>query len=397
MALVLPKALLSGIAWSRTRQLLARKYELETLIVSHDPERWNFSENTDLSEVMLVARKRRQEENGQQGDVVCVNLWRNPRTGLEALGVANALERTRPANLGQGQGSGTLIVGGRDVGQCVSIASRELVGLPTWLLPCSFAQSELTRVAHSLINGHVCLPKSTTDASVPLCPMGDIALLGPDRRDVHDAFRLASHETEYPAFWGHKTDTNVSMVSRPNAYLEPLSAPASGRKLRAASDIWPRSGRLMMSERIWLYTTRVVCVLLDRPALSNVWWPMVLRGDQEDVLAKCLVTWLNSTLGIVSLLTFREETRGPWVSFKKPMLELTPVLDIRKLNQKQKLILSDACDRMADQSLLTLPQIVQDEVRSSLDSAIEEALGLSGLADLRAMLSREPVISQVAL
>lgn len=397
MALVLPKALLSGIAWSRTRQLLARKYELEVLIVSHDPERWNFSENTDLSEVMLVARKRRQDENGQQGDVVCVNLWRNPHTGLEALGVANALERTTSANLVQGQGSGTLIVGGREVGQCVSVLSRELVGLPTWLLPCSFAQSGLTRVAYSLIRGHVRLPKSAKDVIVPLCPMGDIASLGPDRRDVHDAFRLASHETEYPAFWGHSTDTNVSMVSHPNAYLEPLSTPISGRKLRAASDIWPRSGQLMVAERLRLNTARVVCTLLDRAALSNVWWPAELRDNHDDSLAKCLLIWMNSTLGILCLLAFREETQGAWVSFKKPMLKLTPVLDVKKLTRQQKLLLSDAFDRMADQKLLTLPQICQDEVRSSLDSAIEEALGLDSLADLRSMLSREPVISQVPL
>jgi hypothetical protein len=397
IALILPKALLSGIAWSRTRQLLARKYELETLMVSHDPERWNFSENTDLGEVMLVARKRLGGENGQQGDVTCVNLWHNPHTGLEALGVANAIEVTRAANLAEGQDPGTLVVGGRDIGQCVSVASRDLVGLPTWLLPCSFAQSELARVAYSLVRGHVRLPRSATDVSIPLCPLGDVVSLGPDRRDVHDAFRLASHETNYPALWGHSTETDISMVSHTNAYLEPLSVPAAGRKLRAASDIWPRSGQLMVAERLRLNTARVVCTLLDRSALSNVWWPAELRGGHDDSLAKCLLTWINSTLGLLSLLVYREETEGAWVSFKKPMLELTPVLDVRKLKKRQKLILSSAFDRMGSQELLTLPHIAQDDVRSSLDSAIEEALGLDGLADLRSMLSREPVISQAPL
>ena len=59
LALVLPKALVSGVAWEPTRKLLAENYQVEFLVASHDPERWNFSESTSLSEVMLVARKIR--------------------------------------------------------------------------------------------------------------------------------------------------------------------------------------------------------------------------------------------------------------------------------------------------------------------------------------------------
>src|SRR5581483_2162675 len=44
MALVLPEALGFGVAWEKTRQLLSQRYVVELLIVSHDPERWNFSE-----------------------------------------------------------------------------------------------------------------------------------------------------------------------------------------------------------------------------------------------------------------------------------------------------------------------------------------------------------------
>ena len=58
IALVLPAAVTAGVAWGRTRDLIDHGYVLETLIASHDPERWNFSENTDLSEVLLIARKR---------------------------------------------------------------------------------------------------------------------------------------------------------------------------------------------------------------------------------------------------------------------------------------------------------------------------------------------------
>jgi hypothetical protein len=57
IALVLPAAVTSGIAWGRTRKLIERGYVLETVIASHDPERWNFSENTELSEVLAYCKK----------------------------------------------------------------------------------------------------------------------------------------------------------------------------------------------------------------------------------------------------------------------------------------------------------------------------------------------------
>ena len=52
LAFVLPAALASGEAWGPTRRLLAEHYHLETVVSSHDAERPNFSENTDLSELV---------------------------------------------------------------------------------------------------------------------------------------------------------------------------------------------------------------------------------------------------------------------------------------------------------------------------------------------------------
>ena len=57
LAFVLPAAVISGEAWSVSRELIADRYHLETVIASHDAERPNFSENTDLSEVLFIARK----------------------------------------------------------------------------------------------------------------------------------------------------------------------------------------------------------------------------------------------------------------------------------------------------------------------------------------------------
>ena len=107
MALVLPKALLSGVAWEQTQHLFRLRYQLEYIIASHDPERWNFSENTDLSEVLIIARKVDDPHAAApaDGNVICLNLWKNPATVMEALSIAHSLNNASPLDIATGQGA----------------------------------------------------------------------------------------------------------------------------------------------------------------------------------------------------------------------------------------------------------------------------------------------------
>lgn len=89
LAFVLPAAVASGEAWAETRQLISDRYHLETVVSSQDAERQNFSENTDISEVLFIARKR--EEEKPPGRTVYINLCRNPRSIHEAIDLANRI------------------------------------------------------------------------------------------------------------------------------------------------------------------------------------------------------------------------------------------------------------------------------------------------------------------
>jgi type I restriction-modification system DNA methylase subunit len=84
IAFVLPIALATGEAWSAIRKRIANHFQLEVVITSHDAERPNFSENTDLSELLFIARRLPPKEKGRNVTIY-VNLWRNPRSIHEAL------------------------------------------------------------------------------------------------------------------------------------------------------------------------------------------------------------------------------------------------------------------------------------------------------------------------
>jgi hypothetical protein len=90
IAFVLPRAILAGISWFLARILIASKFHLKYVIVSSDPKNgYNFSEGSDLSEVLLVAKRVERHEPSEE--TVFVILTKKPRTALEGVLVANSI------------------------------------------------------------------------------------------------------------------------------------------------------------------------------------------------------------------------------------------------------------------------------------------------------------------
>jgi hypothetical protein len=387
IGLVLPKALLSGVAWNKTRQLLRDQYRVEYIVASHDPERWNFSENTDLSEVLLVAVKEKGKAS-TDGDVVAINLWRNPTTTFEALAIHSAVPADVPG-LEKTQGALQIKIGEDKLGEAVSIRWRELRNGYLWILPAAFAQSDLLRVAHSLMRGKLLLPGSEYQYDLPFNKLSALGTLGPDRRDIHDGFDLSRARTAYPTFWGHDASSMFTMRQEPNGYLSPLAKAKPTRNLRKLTDLWPLAGRVLLAERLRLNTQRLVAVRVSERVLSNMWWtftPTFTRGSEQK--EKILSLWFNSTLGILIYLANREETEGPWIDLKKPVLAELPVLNPSALLSNQARSLASTYDRLATQRLEPFPCMATDMVRA----AIAEALGLPDFSVLRTLLAQEPVV-----
>lgn len=398
LGLVLPKALLSGVAWHETRKLLQRYYRLEYLIVSQDPDRWNFSESTSLSEVLVVAIKKQPDERETDKQVVAVNLWRNPTTAFEALAIAHEILADDAPKLDD-QGAHELKLGGQKVGEAVSFPWEDSSPLSLrrsneWILPCAFAQVDLVRAANNLLQGKFWTPTKSDIFPINLCSLERLGRLGPDRRDIHDGFNLSETPTAYPALWGHDSKTIVTLTQLPNYYLNPLHKAKPGRTLRKVQDLLPLAGKVLIAERMRLNTQAIIACRLDQKVLSNVWWTFRFTNNLQntDKLEKALTIWLNSTLNIIILLSSREETEGAWVDFKKPILMRLPVLDVVNMGTEQLEKLAQAYDNLSDQPLLPLPFMQNDPVREEIDNIVANVLNLPNFSLLRQMLSREPVI-----
>ena len=92
------------------------------------------------------------------------------------------------------------------------------------------------------------------------------------------------------------------------------------------------------------------------------------------------------------LLLLREETEGAWVKFKKPALGSMPVIDLRTLKTSRLKALSNAFDRLSNETLRPFPEMYDDNTRAEIDKAIEKAFDLPDLSVLRQLLAREPIV-----
>ena len=292
LALVLPVTVCTGPSWKQTRSLIERDFVLDMVITSHDPLRWNFSDSTDLSEALLIATRHPEGQDQAERYTTFINLWDNPNGVLDAHRVAQAVTATTPARLEE-TGTALLEVDGRHVGEALSIPESKLIGKQWYGV--QFARADLVRTAVRLLDdGEVRVPGEASVASVEMCRFSQLGQVGPDRRRLVDGFDRTSSVTAYPLVEGHDTDQRKSLTCSPNAYLSPLTRPRGGQRSGYGDHLWQKSGRLLVAERLWLETNRVVAMWSEREVLSNVWWP-VRGGDVQT--EKALALWLNSSLG----------------------------------------------------------------------------------------------------
>ena len=98
IAFVLPKNLLAGISWFLARILLASEFHLKYVIVCSQPNENGFSENSHISEVLIIARKRKingrtETEHNENDDTFFVNVMKKPTTAFNGIMLADRIIR----------------------------------------------------------------------------------------------------------------------------------------------------------------------------------------------------------------------------------------------------------------------------------------------------------------
>jgi hypothetical protein len=253
---------------------------LETVISSHDAERPNFSENTELSEILFIARQRDEKE--PPGRTTYVNLWRNPRSIHEALDLANRITHTNEPVTIEGAGITTVRGTSGKLGELITLPAAH--GAENWT-GALFAQSELLRVSWMLEKGTLRVP-GEADTLLSVCRLDSLGAIGPDRKRISEGFKFTTEDwTPYPGFFGHESELVRTIAQQPNGrlavWLESPRGPDYGPHL------WERAGNILLVERLRSNTHRVLAVGFDEEVLGNTWWalkPNELSREQQEAL-----------------------------------------------------------------------------------------------------------------
>ncbi len=322
VAAVLPRSTLSGVAFAKVREAFLRDFHIEYIISNSDPgdppsgiDPWNFSENTDIGEVMIVARRRDgQDVESLANERTCfVGLWRKPWNEVAALlysqqiiKKARGLEgdiRTGTYNtiVNEGVTAGTLYLVGRDDLQ------------QNWLAPAVFASPELNRML---------LATRSSKGLVPLKPLA--CGYGYDIRWLKDAFEKTSGPTAYRIVWGHQGAMNTLVLDHSHVGY---GRPKHGQK---SEDIFHKySSNLLIAERPHLSTECGLAFVVGQPVMGTAFWELRLN---DPTYAQVLALWLASTFGFMLFLGIATSSQGDIVKLKKDQLRELLVPDPLKID-----------------------------------------------------------------
>ena len=365
LAIVIPFTACTGASGKDERNLLTDpdRFHLELVVTSHDNRRISFSENTDIHESLIVARRPSSETQGKP--TAFVSLAENPASASEAHFLAKAIRQAL-------DGDNSLLA---DYGTIAWRSLEQLRGRP-WNAACFYDQS-LAEVYDDLLDNSA------------LAAIGDLASIEPGGQRIRDAFRKAEkrQNPDMRALWAHKSRRQTAMRTGPDEFLV-----AKKGMQDYARHLWQKRSSLLLVNRMRLNLTQTPAVYSDEPILGSAFVPVSPAVDNRTQLCKAWCCWLNSTFGIIAFLNTRQKNLT-YPNFSLDGLRSLPVPHPNKCDIMKLATIYDEC---ANDVLRPLPEIHSDPVRHTLDGAVLSAVpGLTGseVAHWRQSISLEPSVN----
>ncbi|WP_420638726.1 N-6 DNA methylase [Candidatus Poriferisocius sp.] len=366
VASVLPLSAAGDPSGKEVRKLLAEWFHIEWVIASHDPDRHCFSENTSISEMLVVARRHAESDPSQRPATKFVCLRQNSPLSTDALALSVALQ----------DGSLDESIGSVSEWPAAQMADGK------W--------RPLGLQSNVLVEATEAISRSKTFPSILL---SSIASVGPAGRRIRDVF--TKHEVSdslgWRALWHNDTKHIRSLEAKSDVYIH---AKPGEREDRLAKSYWAQRSRLFYCEKARLNTSRIFAVRTPDRTLGSHWIPVQInRSEEGDSLEKAICLFLNSTLGVVCAVAVAAPNILSRVNFS---LDATGSIPVPDLTDEQAAKLADVFDVYASEELLPLAEAAEDSVREALDNAVGRILGVpvEEMSRIRFELSREPSVQK---
>lgn len=375
LAYVLPRVALSGPSWYPIRQFLVKDFALEHIVVSYDPSHnFAWSENTNLSEILIVAKKNKKSnyKRVETSDLVKISyITTRPRSGLEGKILAGKILNSKFSDSDEQYSEEiSLRFGNNQVGSIFEVRQASISKAKNWNEVFGYSSPELSKNANDIIN-----KSELYNSKLPLGKLSSFVRrkLDPTRRgavslplvgyDVATYKRYATTNGKYTleVIGGSNQSTLRSIEMAPN---DKTSLKEKGRIYLDHQSHFLIAG----VSRFRLNSIGLLSLYSTRPVISNTMWTISLKGkDNKDYPLegyKAQVLWMNSTPGIISTLELRQDSSGALVQLKKEYLLDIPILDYYKLDDAQKLQVSEVFEKLKKLEIKSFPDQFKDAINS---------------------------------
>lgn len=360
LAMVGPSAWAAGKSGEGIRRDLAARFHIKYLIVSYDPRRIYHSGNTSIGEMLLVAERKRPDEDRC---TTVVKLTTNPQTASDAAACASSIVSGIGSNSDWG---------------FVDSVPRAAIEKGDWSA-LQFASNDLYDFASTQL-----WPKT-------LGKLVEVTTIG---RRIHENAKKCNPKDVHatPALYDHNVQHCDRLLVPPDQYVNPQ------RRNTRALKYLRRAHRLKLPSRLRLTTVKNMACLTTVPTVGAAWQsgvPIINGIHSPEDAEKAIALILNSTPGKVGMLLVRTNRTPSYPSFSIDELLRIPMPAVGKLTVEQMATLTDAFDELAGVPRLSLPFAHECRVQLAIDEAVCAALDFDAelCREARHLLAREPMVT----
>ncbi|MDB2237062.1 Eco57I restriction-modification methylase domain-containing protein [Halorubrum ezzemoulense] len=392
LALVVPSSLLSRETWQPVRDFLRENYHLEHIVVNWAQGEPAFSENTDLREVLIVARKLSAEEKDSGGDQpTLMTHIDKPIDFLQSRLVGSDLnDEVNKGRISIQRPQADLIMDGMTQLAEVKSAPKAITEqtVDNWYRLVAFRDHDLLRL---MLTIEGTLGKALTPYNINLPESFDT--LG----NIGDPMLFIKNVSTAGYSYSDDEVPGGVPVIRTSRYNKISAGTGDGKWIyddpnKSATEDTPlNEGQLLVMRKMDMWNTMRVCAIAtddDIDISGSMWIPVDLDSfettDGEEYTkyeaARVISSWLNSTFGMVPYIGYRAETRGAYGEWKTNQVRRISALDPATLTSEQVDTLLDAYEEVRNREWDLLRnqmddvQSDEDHERRVLDEKVAEAL-----------------------
>ena len=363
LAMINPTIALTATSGRQERVLLARRFNIHTLITCHHPRQINLSQNTAINESMIIARRY----EGTRPPTRIVSLDRFPLDEREAAELHRCLSACASGLLPDGWGE-------------VSEWPAERIEAGDWSA-VAFRSPELAKAAAQIA------------IDERLQRFRDLEMFPAETGRLLRGNFKASPATEpgsFPVLKSKGADGQSRIKGFPDEHWMPKKPVLSGslvadREHPETRKLLKKAGHLLVTAGQRTGTGRLTAVACEEAYVGNGWMPVAGLTQTQ---AQAASVFLNSTAGRLQLM------RNPGKTLEFPTYSAKETANLRVPDLGDGQICTVLADCWHRTACTDVPQFRDGEceVRRLWDEAVANALHWDpdSLAELRMLLHDEP-------